>query len=183
MDYSRHDLYMATRQLWFVTIYPFDDGNRRIARSLADHALAQDAEQPLLHSLSTAIEKNKATYYDQLEQAQKGDLDISEWIAWFIDITFQALEITERTIAWRVQKADFLKQHQGSMSERQLEVVVDLFSNGVDGDARSVNRNKYVNRAGCSPSTALRDLQDLVNKGVLVQLPGEGRNTRYGLVT
>ncbi|PWQ95407.1 hypothetical protein [Leucothrix pacifica] len=67
------------------------------------------------------------------------------------------------------------------MNERQRMVVSDLFSNGVDGDPRSVNRNKYVKRAKCSPSTALRDLQDLVGKSVLVQLPGEGRNTRYGL--
>jgi len=171
----------AITHLWFVTIHPFDDGNGRIARALADHALAQDTRQPVLHSLSTAIEQNKQGYYDQLEQAQKGDIDISEWIVWFVDITIQSLNITQRTIAWTVQKANFLKQHQAVMNKRQLAVVLDLFSNGVDGDPRSVNRNKYVKRAKCSPSTALRDLQDLVSKSVLVQLPGEGRNTRYGL--
>ena len=171
----------AITHLWFVTIHPFDDGNGRIARALADHALAQDTRQPMLHSLSTAIEQNKQAYYDQLEQAQKGDTDISEWIAWFVDITIQSLDITQNTIAWTVQKASFLKAHQDAMNERQLAVVLDLFSNGVGGDPRSVNRNKYVKRAKCSPSTALRDLQDLVSKSVLVQLPGEGRNTRYGL--
>lgn len=171
----------AITHLWFVTIHPFDDGNGRIARALADHALAQDTQQPMLHSLSTAIEKNKHAYYDQLEQAQKGDMDISEWIAWFADIIIQSLTITQNTIAWTVQKANFLKAHEAAMNERQLVVVLDLFSNGVDGDPRSVNRNKYVKRAKCSPSTALRDLQDLVSKSVLVQLPGEGRNTRYGL--
>jgi Fic family protein len=171
----------AITHLWFVTIHPFDDGNGRIARALADHALAQDARQPLLHSLSTAIERNKRAYYDQLEQAQKGNLDIGDWITWFIDITFQALAITENTIAWTVQKADFLKRHQQDMNQRQLTVVLDLFSNGADGDPRSVNRNKYVKQTGCSPSTALRDLRDLVAKSILVQLPGEGRNTRYGL--
>ena len=171
----------AITHLWFVTIHPFDDGNGRIARALADHALSQDTRQPVLHSLSTAIEQNKQAYYDQLEQAQKGDLDISEWIAWFVDITIQSLNITQRTIAWTVQKANFLKQHQAVMNKRQQTVVLDLFSNGVDGDPRSVNRNKYVKRAKCSPSTALRDLQDLVKKSVLVQLPGEGRNTRYGV--
>jgi len=171
----------AITHLWFVTIHPFDDGNGRIARALADHALAQDTRQPVLHSLSTAIEQNKQAYYDQLEYAQKGDLDISEWIAWFVDITIQSLNITQHTIAWTVKKANFQKQHQAAMNERQLGVVLDLFSNGVDGDPRSVNRNKYVKRAKCSPSTALRDLQDLVGKSVLVQLPGEGRNTRYGL--
>ena len=171
----------AITHLWFVTIHPFDGGNGRIARALTDHALAQDTHQPVLHSLSTAIEQNKQAYYDQLEQAQKGDLDISEWIAWFVDITVQSLNITQDTIAWTVQKANFLKTHQAVMNKRQLVVVLDLFSNGVGGDPRSVNRNKYVKRAKCSPSTALRDLQDLVTKSVLVQLPGEGRNTRYGL--
>lgn len=171
----------AITHLWFVTIHPFDDGNGRIARALAEHALAQDTRQPMLHSLSTAIEQNKTAYYDQLEQAQKGTMDISKWVAWFVDITIQSLEITQNTIAWTVQKAGFLKQHQAAMNERQLAVVLDLFSNGADGDPRSVNRNKYVKRVKCSPSTALRDLQDLVNKSVLVQLPGEGRNTRYGL--
>lgn len=171
----------AITHLWFVTIHPFDDGNGRIARALADHALAQDARQPMLHSLSTAIEQNKRAYYDQLEQAQKGDLDISEWVSWFVDITIQSLTITQNTIGWTVQKADFLKRHQEVMNARQLAVVLDLFSNGAGGDPRSVNRNKYVKRVQCSPSTALRDLRDLVDKSVLVQLPGEGRNTRYGL--
>lgn len=171
----------AIAHLWFVTIHPFDDGNGRIARALAEHALAQDARQPMLHSLSTAIERNKRAYYDQLEQAQKGDMDISAWVAWFTDITLQSVDITQHTIAWTVQKAEFLEKHQRVMNERQAAVVLDLFSNGADGDPRSVNRNKYVRRAQCSPSTALRDLQDLVAKSVLVQLPGGGRNTRYGL--
>lgn len=171
----------AITHLWFVTIHPFDDGNGRIARALADHALAQDTQQPMLHSLSTAIEKNKKDYYDQLERAQKGTMDISDWVAWFMDITIQSLDITQAIIAWTVQKANFLKQHQAVMNARQLTIVLDLFSNGADGDPRSVNRNKYVKQVHCSPSTALRDLQDLVSKSVLIQLPGEGRNTRYGL--
>lgn len=171
----------AITHLWFVTIHPFDDGNGRIARALADHALVQDAHRPMIHSLSTAIEQNKRAYYDQLEQAQKGNLDISEWIAWFMGITIQALNITASTIAWTVQKANFIALHQANMNERQRIVVLDLFSNGAEGDPRSVNRNKYVKRADCSPSTALRDLRDLVSKSILIQLPGEGRNTRYGL--
>lgn len=171
----------AIAHFWFVTIHPFDDGNGRIARALSEHALAQDVGQPMLHSLSTAIENDRKSYYDQLEQAQRGTLDISEWIRWFVDITQQAVAITERTVAYTVRKAGFLQQHNSLMSERQQQVVLSLFANGVDGDPRSVNRNKYAKLTHCSPSTALRDLKDLVDKSVLVQLPGSGRNTRYGL--
>lgn len=171
----------AIAHLWFVTIHPFDDGNGRIARALSEHALAQDAGQPMLHSLSAAIEKNKRAYYDQLEQAQRGTLDISQWIMWFIEIVSQAVAITEQTIAYTVQKANFIQQHRPKLNDRQLKVVLDLFANGADGDPRSVNRNKYVRLTHCSPSTALRDLKDLVDKAVLKQLPGSGRNTRYGL--
>lgn len=171
----------AIAHLWFVTIHPFDDGNGRIARALSEHALTQDAGQPMLHSLSTAIEKDKKSYYDKLEQSQRGTLDISEWITWFVDITRQSVSITERTISYTVQKARFLQKHHSQMNERQRSVVSDLFSNGVDGDARSVNRNKYVKLTHCSASTALRDLKDLVDKTILTQLPGLGRNTRYGL--
>nr|CAA6830613.1 MAG: Fic family protein [uncultured Thiotrichaceae bacterium] len=180
-DFMPGPVRAAIAHLWFVTIHPFDDGNGRIARALSEHALAQDARQPVLHSLSTAIEQDRKSYYDQLEAAQRGTLDIDQWIMWFVNITRQATTITERTLTYTVQKTNFMQAHNPLMNERQQRVVLDLFSNGADGDPRSVNRNKYVKLIQCSPSTALRDLKDLVDKSILIQLPGLGRNTRYGL--
>lgn len=171
----------AIAHLWFVTIHPFDDGNGRLARAISDYALAQDARYPMLHSLSAAIERKRKEYYDKLENTQKHSVDISEWIDWFIGITCESVEITKSIIAFTVQKSQFIDKHRKSLNERQLQVVLDLFSNGAEGDSKSVNRNKYVKQVHCSPRTALRDLNDLVNKAVLVQLPGQGRNTRYGL--
>ncbi len=171
----------AIAHLWFVTIHPFDDGNGRIARAISDHALAQDMGYPMLHSLSTAIDRNRNDYYDQLEQAQSGSMDISSWIQWFVEITVQSIDITEKVIAFTVQKSDFMQTYKDQLNHRQIKVLLWLFSNGAEGDSRSINRNKYVSQTNCSPRTALRDLKELVEKGALQQLPGLGRNTRYGL--
>ncbi len=171
----------AIAHLWFVSIHPFDDGNGRIARAISDHALAQDARYPMLHSLSTAIERNRDVYYKKLEDAQSGAIDITEWIQWFIEMTVLSIGITEKIISFTLQKSDFIQQYQKQVNDRQMRILLWLFSNGAEGDARSINRNKYVSQTNCSPRTALRDLKDLVDKGALKQLPGLGRNTRYGL--
>ena len=171
----------AITHLWFVTIHPFDDGNGRIARALCDHALSQDARYPMLHSLSAAIDANRSEYYDRLEQVQSQKLMIDDWVSWFVGITCESVKITQSIVDFTLEKARFMKRHQAVLNERQTQVVLNLFANGADGDARSVNRNKYVNQAHCSPRTALRDLNDLVEKSVLVKLLGLGRNTRYGL--
>ncbi len=171
----------ALAHLWFVTIHPFDDGNGRIARAISDHALAQDARYPMLHSLSTAIDRNRNEYYEKLEETQSGSMDVLKWVLWFLEITVQSIEITEKIIAFTVQKSNFIQQFKDDVNERQLQVLLGLFSNGAEGDMRSINRNKYVSQTHCSPSTALRDLKNLVDKAALKQLPGLGRNTRYGL--
>ena len=171
----------AITHLWFVTIHPFDDGNGRIARALSDHALAQDAQAPMLHSLSAAIKKNRHEYYAQLEAIQAGSMDITQWICWFIGITYQSVDITEKIIAFTVKKSTFIQGYKDTINQRQLTVLLDLFSNGAEGDIRSINRNKYVRKTHCSPRTALRDINDLVTKGALKPLPGLGRNSRYGL--
>ena len=171
----------AIANLWFVIIHPFEDGNGRITRAIADYALAQDMRYPMLHSISAAIERQRDDYYQQLEDVQRHSMDISAWIHWFIEITKQSVEITAKIIAFTVQKSEFIKQHRASLNKRQLQVVLSLFANGAEGDKRSVNRNKYVKQVHCSPSTALRDLKDMLEKDVLKQLPGLGRNTRYGL--
>ncbi|PWQ95419.1 Fic family protein [Leucothrix pacifica] len=171
----------AIAHLWFVTIHPFDDGNGRIARALCDHALSQDARYPMLHSLSAAIDGRRNEYYEQLELVQSAEMDINSWLLWFVEVTCESVKITERIIDFTLKKASFMKRHQAVLNERQTQVVLGLFDNGADGDQKSVNRNKYVNQTNCAPRTALRDLTDLVDKGVLVKLPGLGRNTRYGL--
>jgi Fic family protein len=171
----------AIAHLWFVTIHPFDDGNGRVARALCDHALSQDARYPMLHSLSTAIDAKRNEYYEQLERVQSQDMVIDEWVKWFVEVTCESVKITERVVDFTLKKASFIKQHQAVLNARQLQVVLALFDNGADGDPKSINRNKYVNQTRCAPRTALRDLSDLVEKGVLVKLTGLGRNTRYGL--
>ena len=171
----------AIVHLWFVTIHPFDDGNGRIARALSDHALSQDTQSPWLHSLSTAIEKNRNDYYNKLEKAQSGSMNITNWILWFLDITCESIDITEKITAFTIEKSNYLKRYQKSINERQSTILLYLFANGAEGDSRSINRNKYVSLTQCSPRTALRDLKDLMAKEALKQLPGLGRNTRYGL--
>lgn len=171
----------ALAHLWFVTIHPFDDGNGRLARAISDHALAQDSQHPMLHSLSTAIEKNRRDYYAHLEATQAGSMNVTTWVQWFLSITCEAITITEKLVNFTLEKAAFMQRHQHHINERQLKVLLYLFSNGAEGDARSINRNKYVQQTHCSPRTALRDLKDLVAKDALVRLPALGRNTRYGL--
>ena len=171
----------AIAHLWFVTIHPFDDGNGRIARAICDHALSQDARYPMLHSLSAAIDAKRQEYYEQLERVQSQQLQVDDWINWFIEVTVDSVAITEKVIAFTLQKASFIAKHKASLNERQLQIILYLFANGAEGDARSVNRNKYVNQTHCSPRTALRDLNDLMENNVLLKLPGLGRNTRYGL--
>lgn len=171
----------AIAHLWFVTIHPFDDGNGRIARAIADHALAQDTQMPMLHSLSAAIQKHRNDYYTQLETIQSGSMDVTEWVQWFLNITKESIDITQKIITFTIEKSNFIGRFKDQINDRQLIVVLDLFANGPEGDSRSVNRNKYVKKTHCSPRTALRDINGLVEKKALKRLPGEGRNTRYGL--
>jgi len=165
--------------LWFVTIHPFDDGNGRIARAIADLALAR-AEQTAqrFYSMSAQIRVERDTYYDMLEATQKGDLDITTWLGWFIDCLDRAFDGAEVILANVLRKAKFWEALAGqSLNDRQRKVVNRL----LDGFEGKLTNKKWAALTKSSADTALRDITDLVQRGVLVRDPGGGRSTSYSL--
>jgi Fic family protein len=171
----------ALAHLWFVTIHPFADGNGRIARAIADMSLArsEDSSQRF-YSMSAQIRIERKAYYDMLEATQKGDLDITPWIEWFLGCLDRAFDGAEQTLAAVFQKADFWKKHAAAkINERQRDILNRL----LDGFEGKLTSSKWALIEKCSPDTALRDIQDLVEQGVLVKDEGGGRSTSYSLTT
>lgn len=165
--------------LWFVTLHPFDDGNGRIARAVGDMALAR-AEQSAqrFYSLSAQIQRERKDYYELLERTQKGTLDVSDWLAWFLGCLLRAIEGAEVTLAAVLAKARFWQRWAGTpMNERQIKLL-NLLLDGFDGKLTS---SKWAAIAKCSPDTALRDIGDLLERGVLVKSEAGGRSTSYEL--
>ncbi len=168
---------------YFITIHPFEDGNGRIARALTDMALAQDEKIPTrFYSLSSQIMKERKHYYNVLERCQRGDLDITAWLSWFLGCYTRALDSAIKLVAKVFVKATFW-QHFGhvSLNERQRKVVNLLLNAGVDGFEGGLTTRKYVSIAKASRATAFREIDDLVEKGLLVQNPAKGRSTSYDL--
>ena len=164
--------------LWFVTIHPMDDGNGRIARAIADLVIAQaERTGQRLYSMSGAIERDKKRYYDALEAAQKGDLDTTDWLVWFIDCYTRAIAAAEAEAERVVAKATFWKIHADHppFSDRQRKVLARL----LDGFEGFVTAKKWASLCNCSPDTAQRDIGDLVRRGLLVRNPGGSKNTSY----
>ncbi len=167
----------AIAHLWFVTVHPFSDGNGRLARTIMDMLLARnDGSQNRFYSMSAAIAENRKSYYDVLERTQKGGLDISEWLLWFLDCLDKAVEkavnVTNRTL----QKAVFWSGHnQITFNSRQIKIINMLW----DGFEGKLQTGKYAKINKCSTDTALRDIQDLVSKGILEKKESSGRNTEY----
>lgn len=173
----------AIAHLWFETIHPFDDGNGRVGRAIAEMALAQDLNRPPLLSLSTIIEKDKNAYYDGLNKASQFNLDITEWVTWFVDSVLLAQQEAAQKIDFVLKKAKFWEKHQHTeLNERQKKVLNKLFSAGSDGFEGGLSAKKYISITSSSKATATRDLGDLVEKECLYRLGGGGRNARYGLV-
>ena len=170
----------AIAHLWFVTIHPFDDGNGRISRTITDLFLARADEMPhRFYSMSAEIRKQRKRYYEMLEKTQKGSLDITNWLEWFLDCLEAALLDTEKSISTILQKAAFWDKYRlVSMNERQIKMV-NLFWDGFDGKLTS---SKWAKITRCSPDTALRDIQDLITKGVFRKTDEGGRSTNYELV-
>jgi Fic family protein len=169
----------ALAHLWFVTIHPFDDGNGRIARAIADMSLArsEDSSQRF-YSMSAQIRLERKTYYDMLEATQKGELDITPWLEWFLGCLDRAFDGAEQTLAAVFQKADFWKKHAvAKINERQRDILNRL----LDGFEGKLTSSKWALIEKCSPDTALRDIQDLVDQGILVKDEGGGRSTSYSL--
>lgn len=169
----------ALAHLWFVTIHPFDDGNGRIARAIADMSLARSEDSPQrFYSMSAQIRLERSAYYDMLEATQKGDLDITPWLEWFLGCLSRAFDGAEETLAAVFQKAEFWKKHAAApLNERQRDILNRLLD-GFDGKLTS---SKWAKIEKCSPDTALRDIHDLVDRKILTKDAGGGRSTSYSL--
>jgi len=171
--------------LWFVTIHPFEDGNGRIARAIADMQLARtDNSRERFYSMSVQIRQERNTYYRTLEKAQKNiytaktGIDITVWLVWFLDCLNRALEATENTLADVFKKALFWESHPAkSINERQRVMINKLF----DGFRGKLTSSRWAKIAKCSQDTALRDILDLVEKKILVKDTAGGRSTSYFL--
>jgi len=167
--------------LWFVTIHPFEDGNGRIARAIADMALARaDGTSHRFYSMSRQFEKERKEYYAQLERQQKGSLDITSWLSWFLTCFSHAIDSAEDTLSSVLFKAALWNRiNQDPVNERQRLIINRL----LDNFKGHMTTSKYAKIAKCSPDTALRDIRELVDRHVLVQNPGGGRSTSYRLIT
>ena len=170
----------AIAHLWFVTIHPFDDGNGRITRALTDMLLCRADQSPQrFYSMSAQILREKKTYYNLLENTQKGNLDITKWISWFLDCLFRSMDHTEEAIADVFDKNRFWQYHsETSLNSRQRQMVDSL----LDDFFGNLTSSKWAKMTKTSSDTALRDIQDLINKGILIKEQGGGRSTNYSLV-
>ncbi|CAG9183776.1 hypothetical protein LMG23992_05079 [Cupriavidus laharis] len=166
--------------LWFVTLHPFDDGNGRIARAIGDLLLARaDGSPQRFYSLSAQIQRERKDYYDILERTQKGTLDVTGWLAWFLSTLQRAIESAQHTLDAVLAKARFWQRLAGTpFNERQLKLL-NLLLDGFDGKLTS---RKWAAIAKCSADTALRDIKELMALGVLRKSDAGGRSTSYELI-
>ncbi|MBS4000648.1 MAG: Fic family protein [Desulfobulbaceae bacterium] len=165
--------------LWFVTVHPFEDGNGRIARALTDMLLAQsDKSTQRFYSMSAQIRVERKHYYNILEQTQKGNLDITNWIKWFLSCLLNALKSTDITLNRVLLKADFWNKHSKTlMNERQKKLLNKI----LDGFEGKLTSSKWAKIAKCSKDTAIRDINDLIKKEILAKEEAGGRSTNYEL--
>ncbi len=165
--------------LWFVTIHPFEDGNGRIARAIAEMGLARaDGTRERFYSMSAQIESERKIYYAKLERQQRNSTDITQWLDWFLDCLGRAVGMAEAGLASVLYKAEIWKiANRRPVNDRQ-RLVLNRMLNGFKGH---MNTSKYAKMAKCSLDTALRDIRDLLERGLLVKNPGGGRSTSYRL--
>jgi Fic family protein len=170
----------ALAHLWFITIHPFDDGNGRIARAIADMALARSEGSPQrFYSMSAQIRVERKTYYDMLEATQKGNMDVTPWLSWFLACLGRAFEGAEATLASVMVKARFWDQYRDAPFNDRQRAIINRLLNGFEGKLTS---SKWALLAKCSQDTALRDIDDLMARGVLAKDAAGGRSTSYSLV-
>ena len=176
---SPTDLVMksALAHFWFVTIHPFEDGNGRIARAIADMMLARSEKSPQrFYSMSLQIQRERDAYYEMLESSQKGTLNITGWMRWYLNCLKHAITSSEELLNAVLVKARFWKAYAGeSFNERQRKVVNCL----LDGFEGKLTSSKWAKLTNCSQDTALRDISDLVARGILVKDEAGGRSTNY----
>jgi Fic family protein len=165
--------------LWFVTIHPFDDGNGRIARAIADQALARsELSAQRFYSMSAQIRQERKDYYDILEATQKADLDITPWLAWFLGCLDRAFDGAETILGAVLKKARFWERYAGAGFNDRQRIVINRLLDGFEGKLTS---SKWATLAKCSQDTALRDIDDLIRRGVLTKDAAGGRSTSYSL--
>ncbi|MFN5174730.1 MAG: Fic family protein [Holosporaceae bacterium] len=168
----------AIAHFWFVTIHPFDDGNGRIARALADMMLARsEGSSQRFYSMSSQIQRERNAYYDILEKSQKSTLDITPWIEWFLSCLKRAIEASDGMLEFVLVKARFWEKHINQpFNERQRNVINRLLDGGFEGRLTS---SKWAKMSKCSGDTALRDITDLLDRGILIKDGAGGRSTGY----
>ncbi len=169
----------AIAHLYFESIHPFDDGNGRIGRLIAEKALSQGFGYPVLLSLSQAIETKKSAYYDALKQASRSN-DITQWIDYFVNVILQAQQCVDNQLQFIIEKTRFFDQFKNQLNERELKVIKRMFNAGLAGFEGGMSAKKYMIIADTSKATATRDLQNLVSIGALTEY-GAGRSVRYEL--
>ncbi len=169
----------ATAHLWFVTIHPFDDGNGRIGRAIAEMALAQaDGTKERFYGMSSAIEAERREYYSQLESAQRGGLDITGWTTWFLACLDRAIGRADETLRSVFRKAMLWQRiHPSPVNDRQRSVINRMLGE-FEG---ALTTSKYAKLADCSTDTALRDIRELLERGIIVKNAAGGRSTSYRL--
>jgi Fic family protein len=178
-------IHAGLAHLWLVTLHPFDDGNGRISRAVGDMALARaEGSAQRFYSLSAQIQRERKQYYDQLETTQRGMLDVTPWLDWFLSCLLRAVQGADGLLAGVLDKAQFWQRWAGvPMNPRQTLVLNHMLDRAHDGSAAvKLTNARWAAIGKCSPDTALRDINDLVTRGVLRRLEGGGRSTGYELV-
>lgn len=186
INWFNEDIYMdpiikaAIAHLWFVTIHPFDDGNGRIARAIADLQLSRaDESAQRYYSMSAQIRKERKEYYEILERTQKGSMDITNWLSWFLQCLDRAIESSSETLANVLKKASFWEKHTTTSLNPRQRLMLNKLLDGFEG---KLNSSKWAKITKTSTDTALRDIQDLMAKGILEKEEGGGRSTSYGII-
>ncbi len=169
----------AIAHFWFIIIHPFDDGNGRIARAISDMLLARSEESPQrFYSLSNQILIEKKKYYEILQKEQHSSGNITDWLEWFLNCLYHALENTQETLQRILKKADFWDKHKETILNGRQRLILNKLFDGFDGKLKS---SKWAKITKCSADTALRDIRDLIEKGILKRDESGGRSTNYEL--
>ncbi len=172
-------LFASLAHLWFVTIHPFEDGNGRIARAIADMALARSEKiGQRFYSMSAQIRLERKLYYEMLEHTQKGTLDITRWQQWFLTCLLGAINGTDDILSNVMCKSRFWDRNKKTLFNVRQNKVLNKLLDGFEGN---LSTSKWAKLAKCSQDTAYRDILDLIDKGVLKKEPGGGRSTSYSL--
>ena len=173
-------LFAGIAHLWFVTIHPFDDGNGRIARAITDLALSRsENSSQRFYSISSAIRTVRNQYYEVLEKTQKGGLDITKWLKWFLGCLNGAFDQAEITLSTVLSKAEFWNVHRDTELNKRQKMMINKLLDGFFGKLTS---SKWAKLTKTSQDTASRDIDDLVEKGILIRGPAGGRSTSYEIV-